>query len=147
MQLDASVSLEYNQRLHKFLQDLTQIKTASVSIKNFVMGAPPPVDTPTSRNPWKIVEGCFSLCFDLDQTEHRDMGAQKIQNWVYCETNVVELWADEEIQYQLSGMGGKQNKCLGERCPKLNDNGLKQVHCIKTASNRHTCIKIERKKL
>ena len=39
-----------------------------------------------------------------------EASAQKNQNWGYYEAQcLVETWADEEIQRQLSAMGRKQN--------------------------------------
>ena len=39
-----------------------------------------------------------------------EASAQKTQNWGYYEAKVlVEIWADEEIQRQLSAMERKQN--------------------------------------
>jgi len=37
-----------------------------------------------------------------------EASGQKTPNWGYCEANfLVEIWADEEIQRQLSAMGKK----------------------------------------
>ena len=50
-------------------------------------------------NTFKMADGCGEEASD-----------QKTQNWGYYEANfLVEIWADEEIQRQLSGMGGKHN--------------------------------------
>ena len=50
-------------------------------------------------NTFKMADGCGE-----------EASAQKNQNWSYYEANcLVEIWADEEIQRQLSAMGRKQN--------------------------------------
>ena len=53
--------------------------------------------------------------------------AQKNQNWGYYEAKcLVEVWADKEIQRQLSLMGRKQN--IWENiAAKRNDNGYKRT--------------------
>ena len=51
------------------------------------------------RNTFKMADGC-----------REEASAQKTQNWGSYEAKVpVEIWADEEIQQELSAMGRKQN--------------------------------------
>ena len=54
-----------------------------------------------------------------------EASGQKTPNWGYYEANfLVEIWADEEIQRQLSAMGRKNN--IWENiAAKLNNNGYK----------------------
>ena len=53
--------------------------------------------------------------------------AQKNQTWDYYEAKwLVEIWANEEIQRQLSAMRRKQNT-WENIATKLNDNGYKRT--------------------
>ena len=50
-------------------------------------------------NTFKMADGCGE-----------NASTQKNQNWGYYEAKcLLEIWADEEIQWQLSVMGRKQN--------------------------------------
>ena len=50
-------------------------------------------------NTFKMADGCAE-----------EASAQKNQNWGYYEAKcLVEMWANEEMQWQLSAMGRKQN--------------------------------------
>ena len=66
------------------------------------------------------------------------MSAQKNQNWGYYEAKwLVEIWADEKIQRQLSAMGRKQN-IWEDIAAKLNDNGYKRTASqLKTKLHNH----------
>ena len=56
-----------------------------------------------------------------------EANAQENQNWSYYKAIwLVEIWADEEIQQQLSAMGRKQNT-WENIAAKLNDNGYKRT--------------------
>ena len=50
--------------------------------------------------------------------------------WPYYETKcLVEVWADEEIQWQ-SAVFRRQNIILGERCRDTSQQQLQAPHCI-----------------
>ena len=56
-----------------------------------------------------------------------EASAQKNQNWGYDEAKcLVETWADDELQRQLSVIGRKQNS-WENITEKLNNNGSKRT--------------------
>ena len=65
--------------------------------------------------------------FNMADRCGEEASAQKNQNRGYYEAKwLVEIWADEEIQRQLSAMGRKKN--IWENITaKLNDNGYKRT--------------------
>ena len=67
-------------------------------------------------NTFKIADGCGE-----------EASGQKTPNWGYFEANfLIEIWADEEIQLQLSAMARKYN--IRENIvAKLNNNGYKRT--------------------
>ena len=68
------------------------------------------------RNTFKMADGCGEEASGL-----------KSQNWGYYEANfLVEIWADEEIQRQLSALRRKHN--IWENiATKLSNNGYKRT--------------------